>query len=805
MARFFPNGGTPRNMALCQSCDEVLHYSYAEKTIIHETIRSFLVAVKDGCCICQELFCGLPEEWQQELRRRLELSEQPSKKRRKLESNWLTRFDGDLTFTGTRHGAFHLNLQMIGLNEEESLKNPCQHFIPVKTANEDDFRTAALLWTSTSTSTNSEETSTKIQAWLDRCENTHAKCRYRRQKAQKADPKWRPARLVEIKAEHGKVANASELTCRIVELKPEDSMSHDFKYVTLSHRWPDDQQIQQIQKLMKENLTQWKNALPVNKLRQIFQDAFVVAHRLDVSYVWVDTLCIVQNDAVDWNREAPMMHKVYSNAAFNICASRPNQNEKSESLFSSRVPPNFQSLPRKLFDQEDFEDPYDRPDDSGHYLIRKEPPIHIWDGVMRNSPLASRGWIFQEQLLSRANVHFGESEVIFECLEMRASESLGLDEDYERGWEDKREFLKQLLPIPIAEQGGPPVSDPPSYSERNEKGPYNYADWHDLLSRYSALQLTESSDRLVALSGVAQYFKELFSLAQGDTYIAGLWKSRLATELAWQMASATPRGVWKDSGSTHRHSSFSWVSVLGKIENKAVWPNRPDSGTYGHALVDVEIIQYRVSPNTTGTAVREEQPVMEDIFSLPSKQTIQLKLKGLLRPLTLRRNVDKTRPDGLFRPEPNSADLDLELELDGGWSDGCTRLDFEISLSHLEVLAHSGELFLMPLVRLLYSTWFLLLERVVEMDNEVNMGRFRRIGVHKEWTHSTKLDPLIKEFEESGDQSMRQEILRLSMMTQDKQEFPNLPVYTQKHDEDFSALPCWQYDESSKQHIIFIV
>jgi hypothetical protein len=765
------------NMELCGPCDDGLRYTYEGIATIHETFQSFITAVDKECYICHGLFYQLPEEWRQKFR-----IESSAKKKLNLHDPhqwWFTRFHGERF--NRRFGNIELNLQMVDLGMDTKPQNLRFWFYPVKATCHTPAIPASLLWTVNSTSTNSEETFLKIRAWLDRCESTHAKCRYRRQKA---DTKWHPSRLVEIVAKHENVTNAGGLTCRMVEIKPDDNLLHRVKYATLSHRWPEsDQQIQQIQKLTKENLPQWKTALPVNTLRQIFQDAFVVAYKVDLSYIWIDTLCIMQDDQADWNREAPMMHKVYSNAVFNICASRPNQHEESEGLFSRREPSSFQTLPRKLFDLEDFKGMNDANeygcDDSGHYLIRRVPPPETWDRVLNDSPLASRGWIFQEQLLSVVNVHFGSPEIVFECLETKTSETSGSAEDYEVGWEICRCFLKELLPIPIAKQGGPVISD----QNRDSEDDYDeYRPWHDLLNRYTGLQLTKSGDRLVALSGVAQYFKEFLPFAQRDTYVAGLWKSRLATELLWESASATSRDDWKDIGETRRPMSFSWVSIVGRIQHQA-GSYSSDGLTKAHLLADMDLIHARISRDTADTTVWDEQPVMEDIFSLLPTQSIELRLKGILRPILLRTEQYTRRHIG-----ENWPDLDLGLWVDGYRIDGFTKLDFKIGSPDLEDLNKAGRIFLMPLVQGYRSVWLLLLERV-ETNDEVNLGRFRRIGIHKKPTYCEILSKFTEEYRSSGDHSMRHEIFKRSMAP--------IHGYTHltSHDEDFSTLPCWQYDE----------
>ncbi|KAH8778547.1 heterokaryon incompatibility protein-domain-containing protein, partial [Diaporthe sp. PMI_573] len=371
------------------------------------------------------------------------------------------------------------------------------------------------------------------------CGKTHIKCRHRRHQA---DVGWQPTRLVEVIPEPRPNDHADNIRCRLIELRSLNTRQ-DLEYITLSHRWP--QNLQGFQKLTVDNLPLWKDSLPLETLSQTFRDAFLVAYRLGISYVWIDSLCIIQDgdDYTDWRKEAPLMHKVYSNAEFNICAAKNNQVEHYRGLFSSREPLSLQPLQvkfPKVVDDKEY-------DDSGHYLIRKQlfELEEAWSAGMDDSPLASRGWVLQEQLLSRANVHFGDQEVFFECLEMRASEYMGSDQDYEWSPLSSDAFFKEHLPIRDVIKGG------------------LYKPWHNLLKQYTTLQLTKSDDRLVALSGVAQYFKKLFS--PDDYYIAGLWRSRLPTEMFWQLTRESPREDWEKRKKTHRYLTFSWLSVKGSV------------------------------------------------------------------------------------------------------------------------------------------------------------------------------------------------------------------------------------------------
>lgn len=793
-------------MALCHPCSDVLRFAIDRLNTIHSTSQSFLAAVDEGCYICHGLFCQLPEERKQDLRRRGQTCEPPPvKRRRQIEDYWLlTWYQKDLG--NTRSGSIRLDLRMTDLNSGASFEiigipeAPLMSICPVRTADDECLVTASLPWTVASYSTNSEETFSKIKSWLDRCDKTHSKCRIRRDEA---DVSWHPTRLIQItaKTRSGDKLEVEDLMCRIVEPKS-DIVPQDLRYITLSHRWPQNQR--GFQKLTVGKLPHWKASLPVKRMRRTFQDAFLVAQKFGITYVWIDSLCIIQegDSFADWKRESPMMQKVYSHAEFNICASKI---DNREGLFSPREPSNFQSLQIKLFEDDDSIGNLDHSgfltdnDHSGHYLITNKVPITAWNKRMNDSILAPRGWIFQEQLLSRANLHFGNHEVFFECLEMRASESLGSDQDYEVPWKENHVFFKEHLPI-LESMGAKSCR----LDERNNSNcdddkldGDSYKRWHELLSQYTTLELTDFEDRLVALSGVAQHFKKFFSRTDNDLYIAGLWQSRLVTELLWQLADSTSREEWYNQKRRRKDLTFSWLSVKEKIENQADRRSHLLSST---PLVDIKVIRYRMPPDIVDST---QQPFAEDLFSLPSTPTIEVSLTGFLRPMKLYRleGLEKQR---IMTPVDSLLDGDFDLRLSVGGHSGLkytktsytgeTMLDFEISSGELKDLRRSYRLFFMPFLHEEpHGLWLLLLELVGNNDgNKIDTGRFRRIGVH--YMNIYSMESL------KGDDWL---FSFIGTETMEESYASALGIY-----EGVSELPRWEYDRRyprPKKQTIFLV
>jgi hypothetical protein len=104
-----------------------------------------------------------------------------------------------------------------------------------------------------------------------------------------------------------------------------------YTYVTLSHMWGTDVGNQRT--LTQSNLFEIQYGIDIAVLPAIYQDAVRITSLLGLQYIWIDSLCIIQDDLSDWQREASKMAMVYGNAICNLaCLFPPN-------LFKSKMHP----------------------------------------------------------------------------------------------------------------------------------------------------------------------------------------------------------------------------------------------------------------------------------------------------------------------------------------------------------------------------------------------------------------------------------------------------------------------------------
>ena len=242
-----------------------------------------------------------------------------------------------------------------------------------------------------------------VQDWLDTCLTSHPHCRDRfiggLAASEDPDASWvdAPVRLVRIFLED---AEKKALRTRLVSST--DAVSHQVrggvpKYVALSHCWGP--AAKRPLCTTRANLQEYMASIPWDELPQTFQDVVEVCAQLHVQYVWIDSLCIVQDDPLDWNSEARKMGSVYENAYFTIAATAAH--DSSAGLFKVRQPLRMAPIPYQSGDG--------KPSQVYAY-IRPKP-----EEAFKAAPLDQRAWAFQEYFLSRRIVHFTKHGPVWAC------------------------------------------------------------------------------------------------------------------------------------------------------------------------------------------------------------------------------------------------------------------------------------------------------------------------------------------------------------------------------------------------------
>ncbi|KAL7934928.1 heterokaryon incompatibility domain-containing protein [Trichoderma chlorosporum] len=379
---------------------------------------------------------------------------------------------------------------------------------------------------------------------LKTCIKDHPLCR-QNSVEQESSEKWYPTRLIDV----GAIAS-DRSHVRLIET---EHTAPQGPYVTLSHCWGNAAAIFKLEKANKASLL---NELP--PLAKTFEEAIKTTKELGARYIWIDCICIVQDDKSDWEKEAGLMADVYRNTMCNISATASS--DSAEGLFYNR---------EELFTGISLSYPEKN---KQLLLIREELEVA---GDIEFAAITKRGWVLQERLLSPRIVHFTNRQLAWECNELIASESFpdGLPPFWTYYYVPKRIKANHQEVF--------------STEELMEA-------WEDILERYTHAKLTFRSDLLPALSGIAKYLQDL----SGATYLTGIWKTqdKCVVNLAWQCASNL-----FSRPSDYRAPSWSWASTDNPVTFKP-FKSTSDShgdGWFGSAETKAEVIDVQITLATS--------------------------------------------------------------------------------------------------------------------------------------------------------------------------------------------------------------
>ncbi|CZR41652.1 uncharacterized protein FPRO_11241 [Fusarium proliferatum ET1] len=332
-----------------------------------------------------------------------------------------------------------------------------------------------------------------------------------------------------------------------IHLVDAHSTGEALKYITLSYRWTSETGKTS---LKRSNKNGFYKSITILEWPEIYTDALYIARQLEVRYIWVDSLCIVQDDEKDWERQAAQMDAIYMNGVLNLAGI---EGHRCAGLSMTRNPLRVSpcSLTSHYSPSDNTEENWlcFRPDD--------------FEKSVNKSPLYERGWTFQERVLSKRTVHFGD-QLFWECSCLRASEAfpLGIDHPDHCAADDAILRIKKELR---------------SHQSSSQEEPFPGSSklhllWSTVIRNYSDTKLTKSSDRLVALVGIANIISRSYGVNKSD-YAAGLWKPHLAHQLLWarKQAQYTDEDTKMSSCLVNHFPSWSWASCPGQMRFMSIY------------------------------------------------------------------------------------------------------------------------------------------------------------------------------------------------------------------------------------------
>lgn len=362
--------------------------------------------------------------------------------------------------------------------------------------------------------TNSEESFAKARRWLHECVTSHRCLELSSTNIQV------PKRLVDVRG-------SAKDPVRLIE-----TQGDEYPYACLSHRWgsPEHKRLLSTTRTIRDHMAK----ITWDDLPATFRDAVTICRSMEVSYCWIDSLCILQNEdgltddeveatRLDFARENSVMAKTYYNSHFTISADLSTHMDSG--IFS-----------KQRIDDHWIEVTDDDGDSAAIYFRRF---LHHFEYEIPD--LETRGWTFQEFSLPRRMLHFGAFDIEWRCTNRHTCGCGELDHERTGLWHHHHYLAKVAKPVPHDLQGA-------------------VRWWETIVHYYTERKLTDPSDKLPALSGLAQLRKE----ARGGIYLAGLWQESLIHDLCWfhprDFNRATSGGVGRRP-MDYRAPSWSWASL----------------------------------------------------------------------------------------------------------------------------------------------------------------------------------------------------------------------------------------------------
>ncbi|TLD26136.1 HET-domain-containing protein [Venturia nashicola] len=333
-----------------------------------------------------------------------------------------------------------------------------------------------------------------------------------------------------------------------VRLVSSERLPSSTQYVALSHCWGTKPFLSTTRATLRDR----EYGIDLQDLPANFHDSIIAVRALDLRYIWIDSLCIIQDDKEDWRNESQRMASVYSSAHITIV---PVSAGSAHDGF--------------LHNRKHFDHIY--ADLSSSVMQTDDIQDSIWD---------HRGWTFQERLLSKRLLYFTQNQLYFEC--------------HGSCWMENNTPPDLLRMIGNQPWRGVSSIIAKVYSDSEATIPDEwYIDW---LEQYTQRKLTHASDRLPALQGLASVIGQSVS----DLYIHGLWAKDLARGLVWRLEDSkaskivtdvqTPTWSWARWQGAIRHETF--IDFDGNVETapcfKSLGTRNSDDGKTPHAILAIE-------------------------------------------------------------------------------------------------------------------------------------------------------------------------------------------------------------------------
>ncbi|KAI0416493.1 heterokaryon incompatibility protein-domain-containing protein [Xylaria grammica] len=499
--------------SVCQVCESNLtepRDPYYDHPSAHSSRSSFCRSLRQGCPLCWIL-------WRNIRSSPFAVPRETSRSSESFHSCWTwTTTDAipdTIEFTSSVHRSSRSSVGLLALTNRNPKVHPAYAIQESMLPGKENFNHLPrnLEYVSALSDDQTSDTSiNQIKQWIDTCAKCHRQCLERRPSSLGGADAV-PTRLIDL--------GTSTITSNRWSLVLTNNDGRDFTdYVALSHRWTED-----MPKLTQNTLRQISEGISDDYLPKHFQDVFGLCRKLSIRYIWIDSLCIFQDSEQDFQNEAATMTNVYMNAlcTFSICWA-----SKAQGCLPRRNPQLL--IPVKV--RVHWATIIPKTELVSAIAYEQKDQIH----AIENSEINSRGWVFQEKILSPRILFLGNEQMYWQCDCLKASEVFPFG-------------------LPNPETSG---TDPRGFFQLARKEDLDKS-WNKLVRMYSETEFTYEKDRLVAISGLIRILAARVAVGP---YLAGIWRRRWIDGLLWQATPVCSNDDYDPNMSGNCCPSWSWAS-----------------------------------------------------------------------------------------------------------------------------------------------------------------------------------------------------------------------------------------------------
>ncbi|EMD87073.1 hypothetical protein COCC4DRAFT_198535 [Bipolaris maydis ATCC 48331] len=502
--------------------------------------------------------------------------------------------------------------------------------------------------------------SATIREWLTECETSHPNCR----RSPKPDVQL-ATRILEVQE-----FETDHYSVNLVSTKEIDLCSRP--YIVLTHVWGGKEVPC---KTTKSNIAKYFDCgIDFDSLPKTFQDAVRLTVAIGFRYLWIDSLCIIQDDKEDWQRESAKMAAIYGAGTITLSATSAENSDGGCGLS-----PKIQSVTRFC-----STDPR-RPD----FAVKEKDiilrhPSNTITGQLRHEPVYKRAWILQEKILSRRVLHATYSQFVWKCNVITESED-GIAYNQKTYLPPDKAWRTFYRGFPQEMRDG--VHEEQDVFEFERR-------WWIYATDYSKRSLTHTSDQYAALAGIVQFHQDI----SGDRPVVGLWERHLIIHLSWEVRRDTREHKTRLFEPADRRPSWTWM-------------------TFTHGSVEL-------SPYFQWSYLTKNESTPESLGMVYQAQVLSTDIRWSSEPLTSDPSGSTVSIRGIMRrmrkPKPVRTAMYSPLCLDPGMSDERGENGEYDTIALFAYGLRPGLTNQSPVVTTVYL--------VVKAVEEKNAGTYMRIG-----------------------------------------------------------------------------